>query len=113
MVICSKLFLITLQESDDNVAEEVENPEDPTEAEVEGDDEKVVATPGEDLDVKAMKVNELREELTARGLNSKGLKSQLQERLQEALENESVKEKENNTEEAVEMEQVLLKQTIY
>jgi len=62
-----------------------------------------VATPGDDLDVKAMKVNELREELTARGLNSKGIKKQLVERLQKALEEE--KEKEEDTEETMETEQ--------
>ena len=44
--------------------------------------------PGNDLDVKSMKVNELRSELDARGLNTKGLKPQLAERLQEALDQE-------------------------
>ena len=42
------------------------------------------------LDIKAMKVNELRAELDARGLNSKGLKALLVARLQEA----TVKEQE-------------------
>ena len=34
-------------------------------------------TPWQQLDVKTLKVTDLREELEARGLNSKGLKSQL------------------------------------
>ena len=91
----------------ENVPEVEDQAEDAEkEQEVEEDEDKVEATPGDDLDVKSMKVNELREELTARGLNSKGLKSQLQERLQEALENE--KGKENNAEKAMETEQVIL-----
>jgi len=45
-------------------------------------------TPWKELDVKSMKVNELREELEARGLNSKGLKSQLVGRLQKSLKEE-------------------------
>ena len=40
------------------------------------------------LDIKGMKVNELRIELDSRGLNSKGLKAQLITRLQEALDKE-------------------------
>ena len=51
-------------------------------------EEKPEPTPGSDLDVKSMKVNELRSELEARGLNTKGLKSQLAARLQEALDKE-------------------------
>merc|ERR1719203_1274731 len=50
---------------------------------------RVATTPGENLDVKSMKVNELKEELAARGLNAKGLKAALVERLQEAIENET------------------------
>ena len=44
------------------------------------------------LDIKAMKVNELRSELDARCLNSKGLKAQLVARLQEAIQNEQEEE---------------------
>ena len=42
--------------------------------------------------MKAMKVNELREELDARKINSKGLKSQLVGRLQKAVKEEQEKE---------------------
>ncbi len=52
------------------------------------------ATPWQELDVKSMKVNELREELEARGLNSKGLKSQLAGRLQKAVKEEQEAEAE-------------------
>merc|ERR1712061_137485 len=63
------------------------------------------------LDIKGMKVNELRIELDSRGLNSKGLKAQLITRLQEALdkeeEDESTKvDDEKDTEEAHESESV-------
>ena len=91
----------------ENVLEGEDQAEDTEkEQEVEEDEEKEETTPSDDLDVKSMKVNELREELTARGLDSKGLKSKLQERLQEALENE--KGKENDSERAMETEQVIL-----
>eukprot|EP00096_Caligus_rogercresseyi_P016684 TRINITY_DN948_c0_g3_i2.p1 TRINITY_DN948_c0_g3~~TRINITY_DN948_c0_g3_i2.p1 ORF type:complete len:1140 (-),score=383.85 TRINITY_DN948_c0_g3_i2:278-3697(-) len=45
-----------------------------------------------DLDPKSMKVNDLRSELTARGLSSKGLKSQLVGRLTKELKQEQNKE---------------------
>merc|ERR1712083_762991 len=45
-----------------------------------------------DLDPKNMKVNELREQLNARSISSKGLKSQLLARLIKALEKEQEKE---------------------
>lgn len=61
------------------------------------------------LDIKGMKVNELRIELDSRGLNSKGLKAQLITRLQEALDKEEKDETtkvdtENDTEEVHEPE---------
>lgn len=49
-------------------------------------------TPHQDLDIKAMKVVDLRQELEARGLNTAGLKSQLATRLQQAIEEEKEKE---------------------
>lgn len=61
-------------------------------------------TSGKLLDIKTMKVNELRTELDARGLNSKGLKAQLVARLQETVEKEEAeinKDKEENKEEEV------------
>ena len=67
------------------------------------DEDKVAPTPGEDLDVKSMKVNELKEELAARGLNAKGLKAALVERLQEAIENETT---DKGDTEAMDTEQV-------
>ena len=52
-------------------------------------------TSGKLLDIKTMKVNELRTELEARGLNSKGLKAQLAARLQETIEKEAEMNKNN------------------
>lgn len=74
-----------------------------TEPEQNGDDEekKAEPTPWQNLDVKAMKVTELRQELDARGINSKGLKSQLAVRLQKAVKDEQEKE-ENPVEETKE-----------
>jgi len=45
-----------------------------------------------DLDIKSMKVAELKAELDARGLDTKGLKAVLADRLQEAVEAEKAKE---------------------
>ena len=42
------------------------------------------------LDVKKMKVDELRNELEARGLDTKGLKAQLSARLTKAIQKEKV-----------------------
>ena len=74
-------------EAIDENDEDQENVEQDDSEKTEQDEAQIPATDGDaDLDVKTMKVNELREELAARGLNSKGLKSQLVERLQKALE---------------------------
>ena len=53
-----------------------------------GDENSTEPTSWKLLDIKGMKVNELRIELDSRGLNSKGLKAQLITRLQEALDKE-------------------------
>ena len=81
---------------EDTVQEEVEK--DTIEAE-DGNDENnseedsgLTPTPHQDLDIKAMKVVDLRQELEARGLNTAGLKSQLATRLQKAIEEEKEKE---------------------
>lgn len=44
------------------------------------------------MDVRRLKVNELREELQRRGLDTRGLKAELAERLQETLEAEEPKQ---------------------
>merc|ERR1719400_3027289 len=77
-------------EAKEDVADQDEEAED-REPEADEAEDKAVPTSGEDLDVKSMKVNELKEELAARGLNAKGLKAALVERLQEAIENETDK----------------------
>ena len=69
-----------------------------------GDENSTEPTSWKLLDIKGMKVNELRIELDSRGLNSKGLKAQLITRLQEALDKEEEAEStkvdiENDTEE--------------
>ncbi len=89
-------FWYHLKETTDS---KTDDSEEPAEATDEANNEAVAEegsgeeggrkpTPWSDLDVKSMKVNELREELDARGLNSKGLKSQLAGRLQKALKEE-------------------------
>ena len=60
------------------------------------------------LDIKGMKVNELRTELDARGLSSKGLKAQLMARLQEAVAKEQ-EEGQCTTEELKETEESISK----
>merc|ERR1712098_969695 len=56
------------------------------------------ATHWSQLDTKAMKVAELRSELTARGQNSKGIKTQLAAKLQQCLDEEKEKEAAENKE---------------
>ena len=58
------------------------------------DEGKPEPTPWKELDIKSLKVTELRAELEARGLNSKGLKSQLVARLQKCLKQEEEAEEE-------------------
>merc|ERR1711974_5649 len=61
--------------------------------EIDGEVAKSDPTHWKLLDPKTMKVNEMREQLNARGINSKGLKSQLLARLIKCLENGDEKEK--------------------
>ena len=58
----------------------------------EEEDSGLTPTPHQDLDIKAMKVVELRQELEARGLDTAGLKAILADRLQKAIEDEKDKE---------------------
>ncbi|CAG5106108.1 Similar to ccar1: Cell division cycle and apoptosis regulator protein 1 (Xenopus laevis) [Cotesia congregata] len=67
--------------------------------------EKKDPTHYSELDPKSMNVNELRQELAARNLNSKGLKSQLQARLVKAVKSEQAKE-EGRQDEVEEEEEV-------
>merc|ERR1712098_403300 len=62
------------------------------------------ATHWSQLDTKAMKVAELRSELTARGQNSKGIKTQLAAKLQQCLDEEKEKEAAENKEKDMETE---------
>uniref|UniRef100_A0A158R6B6 SAP domain-containing protein n=1 Tax=Syphacia muris TaxID=451379 RepID=A0A158R6B6_9BILA len=80
----------TDQPSKEQVAEEHQEEED------EEDDLK--PTHWSKLDIKAMKVAELRQELMARDLETKGVKTVLCTRLQEALDKEKADEEEQNNE---------------
>ena len=91
MIKLSITYLVTDEEAEDQ------------EPEADEAEDKATPTSGEDLDVKSMKVNELKEELAARGLNAKGLKAALVERLQEAIENETT---DKDDTEAMDTEQV-------
>lgn len=55
------------------------------------------------LDPKTMNVNELRDELKARNISSKGLKSQLAARLVKALKAEAEKDEENSQDKETEV----------
>ncbi len=59
-----------------NFQDTEEGCDDPSKDE-EGGETRREPTPWQELDIKTLKVTDLREELQARGLNSKGLKSQL------------------------------------
>ena len=74
--------------------EEENKAEEKMEESGEAAEEENKGTHWKELDPKSMKVIELRNELEARGLNSKGVKSQLVVRLQKALKQEEEKEKE-------------------
>ena len=80
-----------VDESEENTVQEEEDGNGENNEEESG----LVPTPHQDLDIKSMKVVELRQELEARGLNTAGLKSQLATRLQEAVDEEKEKEAEN------------------
>jgi len=73
------------------------DPEVDMDATVNEEDEEVAKkadpTPWKELDPKTMKVNDLKGELEARGQSSKGLKSQLQARLQKCIQTEEEEEK--------------------
>ena len=73
--------------------EESVQEEEEAEEDVEGENNE------EEIDVKSMKVTELRKELESRGLNSKGLKSQLVVRLQKALKEAKPSEEEEGSQE--------------
>ncbi|MFH4978112.1 hypothetical protein AB6A40_004821 [Gnathostoma spinigerum] len=69
------------------------------------DEDDLTPTYWKQLDIKVMKVAELRQELMARDLETKGVKSVLCARLQEALDKERAKE-ENKTEEKEEEQKI-------
>ncbi|CAD6194612.1 unnamed protein product [Caenorhabditis auriculariae] len=75
----------------------VEPPVDSTAAEKTGDDEKPEASHWSKLDTKAMKVAELRLELEARSLETKGIKTLLVQRLQAALDAEKQNDGSNDS----------------
>uniref|UniRef100_A0A915PP47 SAP domain-containing protein n=1 Tax=Setaria digitata TaxID=48799 RepID=A0A915PP47_9BILA len=62
----------------------------------EEDDEDLIPTHWSKLDIKTMKVAELRQELMARDLETKGVKSVLYARLQEALDQEKAKDEDKD-----------------
>ena len=94
----SKEEVAPVEEENSEEAVQEETEENSNEEENEAEEEsKVEPTPWQDLDVKSMKVNELRQELEARGLNSKGLKSQLAGRLQKAVKDEKEKSESEET----------------
>lgn len=82
----------TEEEKKDGEEEAMDTSEGAEEEKEENKEEKTGPTHWKELDVKAMKVNELREELDARKISSKGLKSQLVGRLQKAVKEEQEKE---------------------
>ena len=77
---------ITVQDEEDDSAIDLDDQEE---------DKGQEPTSWKQLDIKSMKVSELRAELDARNINSKGLKAQLVARLQEAAQKEQ--EKQNET----------------
>ena len=85
--------LESLKEADagDKEAGPGDNEAEEEEMETEGAGKTGEATHWEKLDTKVMKVAELRAELTARGLDCKGIKAQLAAKLEKCLEEEKVK----------------------
>lgn len=96
--LASKISAIEAQTIEPPQGEGAANAEQPAKEQAEeqheedDDEEDLTPTPWAQLDVKAMKVSELRRELMARDLETKGLKSVLCARLQEALDQEKAKE---------------------
>ena len=97
------------KENEESKDDQVDNSEDPVQEGIpekdpdedgnndetkadEEEDSGLTPTPHQDLDIKAMKVVELRQELEARGLDTAGLKAILADRLQKAIEDEKDKE---------------------
>ena len=106
-----KYFHVFLKDEakDDKVEEESAEATEATEAvqedkvegeEVSDESEKKTPTPYQELDIKSLRVLELRQELDARGLNTTGLKKDLVDRLQKAVQEEQEKEENGGCEAA-------------
>ena len=91
---CSEDAASEKPSEEDTAMEQDGGEAEPAEAEEEEEDEEAAKpTPWRELDPKSMKVKELMAELVARGINAKGLKSQLLGRLQKSIKEEQEKEK--------------------
>lgn len=87
-------------EAENDEEKEKEDGDEAQEDENEEETNGKTPTPWRELDVKSMKVNELREELEARGLNAKGLKSQLATRLTKDIKAEQEREEQEGKSES-------------